>query len=104
MFIDINDALTFLNYYGYNCATGEYYTTEIPGEVFNLITNVTEAEIDNYGACNTKPPMYFDLTGRRINEKGRLSPGIYIVVEENSNGKTTSKKIFINSWDFLIGN
>ncbi len=104
LFIDVNDALTFLNYYGYICATGEFMNWEIPGEIVNLLTNVTEAEIIDYGACNTKPPMYFDLTGRRINEKGRLSPGIYIVVEENLNGKTTSKKIFINSWDFLMEN
>jgi hypothetical protein len=48
--------------------------------------------------------MYFDLTGRRINEKGRLAPGIYIVVEEGLNGKTTSKKIYINSWNFPTEN
>ena len=104
LFIDVNDVLTFLNYYGYICATGEFMDWEIPGEIVNLLTNVTEAEIIDYGACNVKPPMYFDLTGRRINEKGRLAPGIYIVVEEGLNGKTTSKKIYINSWNFPTEN
>jgi len=104
LYIDVQDALTFLNYYGYICTTGEFIDWEIPGEIANLLTNVTEAEIINYGACNVKPPMYFDLTGRRINEKGRLAPGIYIVVEEGLNGKTTSKKIYINSWNFSTEN
>ena len=104
LYIDVQDALAFLNYYGYICATGEFMNWEIPGEIANLLTNVTEAEIIDYGACNVKPPMYFDLTGRRINEKGRLAPGIYIVVEEGLNGKTTSKKIYINSWNFSTEN
>jgi len=90
--IGFNDLALFLNQYGYDC-NGILIED-------NFITNVTEIlnETYNLGACNVKPPIYFDLTGRKVNEKGRLAPGIYIVVEEDSNGRTTSRKIFLNSW------
>ena len=55
LFIDIEDAIAFLTYYGYNCAT----------------------------------------TGRAISVYGDLAPGIYIVVENWSNGNTTSRKVYI---------
>ena len=91
--IGFNDLALFLNQYGYDC-NGILIED-------NFITNVTEVlnETHILGACNVKPPIYFDLTGRKVNEKGRLAPGIYIVVEEDSNGRTTSKKIFLNSWN-----
>jgi hypothetical protein len=99
LFIDVDDALTFLNYYGYNCATGEYYTTEIPEEVFNMIANVTELDnkpvADMSNACIVGDPMFFDITGRAISVYGDLAPGIYIVVENWSNGNTTSRKVYI---------
>jgi hypothetical protein len=90
--IDVNDAMLLLNQFGYDCS-GVLVADD-------FVTNVTEIlnETYNLGACNVKPPIYFDLTGRKVNEKGRLAPGIYIVVEEDSNGRTTSKKIFLNSW------
>ena len=92
--IDVNDLLIFLTYYGYDCFTGEFYDYE-PEEILNVLSNVTEL---NEGVCNVKPPIYFDLMGRKVNNKGRLAPGIYIVVEENSNGQTTSRKVYLNSW------
>jgi hypothetical protein len=90
--VDINDVMLLLNQFGYDC-NGVLVAD-------NSTTNVTEIlnEVHTLGACNVKPPIYFDLTGRKVNEKGRLAPGIYIVVEEDSNGKTTSKKVFLNSW------
>ena len=90
--IDVNDVMLLLNQFGYDCS-GVLVADD-------FIANVTEIlnETYNLGACNVKPPIYFDLTGRKVNEKGRLAPGIYIVVEEDSNGRTTSKKIFLNSW------
>ena len=90
--IDVNDAMLLLNQFGYDCSG----ILVLDG----FVTNVTEIlnETHILGACNVKPPIYFDLTGRKVNEKGRLAPGIYIVVEEDSNGRTTSKKIFLNSW------
>ena len=102
--INVGDILDFLPLMGYNCYTGEVTTTSPPEWIFNCInnnscfttTNVTETY--DYGECNVKPPIYFDLSGRRVNEKGRLSPGIYIVVEENLKGYTTAKKVYLNSW------
>ena len=90
--VDINDVMLLLNQFGYDC-NGVLVAD-------NSITNVTEIlnEVHTLGACNVKPPIYFDLTGRKVNEKGRLAPGIYIVIEEDSNGHTTSKKVFLNSW------
>jgi hypothetical protein len=91
--IDVNDAMLLLNQFGYDCSgilVQDGFTTNVT-EILN--------ETPILGACNVKPPIYFDLTGRKVNEKGRLAPGIYIVVEEDSNGRTTSKKIFLNSWN-----
>jgi len=102
--INVGDILDFLPLMGYNCYTGEFKNISPPEWVFDCIdnnscftiTNVTETH--DYGACNVKPPIYFDLAGRRVNEKGRLAPGIYIVVEENLKGYITSKKVYLNSW------
>ena len=87
---DINDVFLLLNQFGYSC---DGILVED-----SFISNVTEIlnQTFNLGVCNVKPPIYFDLTGRKVNEKGRLAPGIYIVVEEDSNGKTTTKKVFLN--------
>ena len=99
LFIDINDALTFLGYYGYICATGEFMNWELPGEIANLLTNVTEPDdkpaADMNGVCIVGDPMFFDITGRAISVYGDLAPGIYIVVENWSNGNTTSRKVYI---------
>ena len=99
LFIDVNDALTFLGYYGYICATGEFMNWELPGEIANLLTNVTEPDdkpvADMNGACIVGDPMFFDITGRAISVYGDLAPGIYIVVENWSNGNTTSRKVYI---------
>jgi hypothetical protein len=89
---DINDVFLLLNQFGYSC-DGILIEDSFTSNVTELLD-----EIPNLGACNVKPPIYFDLTGRRVNEKGRLAPGIYIVMEEDSNGKITSKKIYLNSW------
>jgi len=89
---DINDVFLLLNQFGYSC-DGILIEDSFTSNVTELLD-----KIPNLGACNVKPPIYFDLTGRRVNEKGRLAPGIYIVMEEDSNGKITSKKIYLNSW------
>ena len=89
---DVNDVFLLLNQFGYSC-DGILVEDSFTSNVTELLD-----EIPNLGACNVKPPIYFDLTGRRVNEKGRLAPGIYIVMEEDSNGKITSKKIYLNSW------
>ena len=54
--------------------------------------------MDVNGLCKIGSPIYFDLAGRKVNDKGRLAPGIYIVVQNWSNGNITTKKVFINSW------
>ena len=103
---DINDVLTFLNSWGYVCATGENILGPPPGWVLNYvensISNVTEITNDYNGVCLLGPPLYFDLTGRKVNNKGRLAPGIYLVVEKWTNGDVTTKKILINSWNTSI--
>ena len=104
--INLNDALDLLSIYGTNCFTGANILGAPPEGMLNLfnqefgltITEVTENNIDD-GICLVGPPLYFDLSGRKINDKARLSPGIYLVVENWSNGTTTTRKIFINSWE-----
>ena len=100
--IDLNDVLYLLNIYGTDCFTGENILGAPPGWVMDYITNVTEPVI-NDKICLLGPPLYFDLHGRQVNDKGRLAPGIYLVVEKWSNGETTTKKIFLNSWNSSIG-
>ena len=68
---DINDLTLFLNQYGYDC-NGILVED-------NFTANVTEI-MDVNGLCKIGSPIYFDLTGRKVNDKGRLAPGIYIVV------------------------
>jgi len=87
---DINDLTLFLNQYSYDCS-GILVED-------NLIANVTEI-MDVNGFCKVGPPIYFDLAGREVNNKGRLAPGIYIVVQNWSNGNITTKKVFLNSWN-----
>lgn len=93
--IGFNDLALFLNQYGYDC-NGILIED-------NFITNVTEIIqtnelIDPSGLCKVGPPIYFDLTGRKVNDKGRLAPGIYIVVQNWSNGNITTEKVLLNSW------
>ena len=66
--VDINDVMLLLNQFGYDC-NGVLVAD-------NSTTNVTEIlnEVHTLGACNVKPPIYFDLTGRKVNEKGQISP------------------------------
>ena len=104
--IDLNDVLDLLSIYGTNCFTGANILGAPPEGILNLfnqefgliVTEVTENNI-NDGICLVGPPLYFDLSGRKINDKARLSPGIYLVVENWSNGTATTRKIFINSWE-----
>jgi hypothetical protein len=108
--IDLNDILDLLEVYGTVCGTQENTLETPPGWVLDLvnqefglvITEVTENNI-NDGICRVGPPLYFDLQGRKINDKGRFAPGIYLVVEKWSNGEITTKKIFLNSWDSSTG-
>jgi len=101
--INLNDLLNLLSLYGTSCSTGENILGTPPEWTLDCIneyssfntTNVTET-IDN-GVCKVGPPIYFDIAGRRVNEKGDLAPGIYILVQKWSNGNITTKKIFLNS-------
>ena len=54
-------------------------------------TNVIEHK-DTY----IQETKIFDLFGREINDKARLTPGIYLVMETWSDGQTKIRKIFLN--------
>ena len=103
--IDLNDILYLLNIYGTDCFTGENILGAPPGWVMDYITDVTEINLEDEGMimdvnglCKVGSPLLFDLAGRRVNDKGRLAPGIYLVVQNWSNGNVTTEKIFLNSW------
>jgi hypothetical protein len=103
--IDLNDVLHLLNIYGTDCFTGENILGAPPDWVADYLTDVTEIDLENEeeiidtnGLCKVGSPLLFDLTGRRVNDKGRLAPGIYLVVQNWSNGNITTEKIFLNSW------
>ena len=40
----------------------------------------------------------FDLQGRRVNDKGVLPEGIYIIKQYWDNGFITTKKLYLNTW------
>ena len=102
--IDVNDIIGLLNMYGTDCFTGQNILGT-PDWVADYLTDVTEINledegiiVDASGLCKVGSPLLFDLAGRRVNDKGRLAPGIYLVVQNWSNGNVTTEKIFLNSW------
>ena len=102
--IDINDIIGLLNVYGTDCFTGQNILGT-PDWVADYLTDVTEIDLENEGEitdvnglCKVGSPLFFDLAGRKVNDKGRLAPGIYLVVQNWSNGNITTEKIFLNSW------
>ena len=103
--INVEDILDFLPLMGYNCYTGEFKNTPPPEWVFDCIDNnscFTTTNVTNppsYDGGGVMSQIYYDLSGRKVNDKARLSPGIYLVVENWSNGTSTTRKIFINSWE-----
>ena len=103
--INVGDILDFLPLMGYNCYTGEFKNISPPEWVFDCIDNNSCFTITNvtnppsYGGGGVISQIYYDLSGRKVNDKARLSPGIYLVVENWSNGTATTRKIFINSWE-----
>jgi len=112
LYIDVNDALDLLEVFGTVCGTNGNILGAPPTWIINAmesygqtITNVTEMDFEDdrlitdiNGLCKVGSPLIFDLAGRRINDKGRLAPGIYLVVQSWSNGNITTEKIFLNSW------
>ena len=103
--IDLNDVLYLLNIYGTDCFTGQNVLGTPPDWVADYLTDVTEIDLENEGEitdvnklCKIGSPLFFDLAGRKVNDKGRLAPGIYLVVQNWSNGNITTEKIFLNSW------
>ena len=87
--IGSDDLLEFLAYYGLSCS-------EI--EAQDNTTFVAEP-IEFASPVET---LYFDIVGRPVNSKGRLTPGIYIIVKKWSNGNITTEKIFVDSGNALI--
>ena len=103
--IDLNDVLYLLNIYGTDCFTGQNVLGTPPGWVADYLTDVTKIDLENEGEtidanglCKIGSPLFFDLAGRQVNNKGRLAPGIYLVVQNWSNGNITTEKVFLNSW------
>ena len=95
--VDSQDLITMINNFGYDCFTGEFIDGVIvPDWVWSYldVTEVTENIGDIEKVCLLGPPMYFDLLGKKVNGKGRLAPGVYLVVEKWSNGQVTSRKEF----------
>ena len=103
--INLNDVLYLLNIYGTDCFTGQNILETPPDWVADYLADVTEINLENggeitdvNGLCKIGSPLFFDLAGRKVNDKGRLAPGIYLVVQNWSNGNITTEKIFLNSW------
>jgi hypothetical protein len=83
------DLLNFLQNYSMDCETGEFL--QITQQEVNFPTNIIE---DKY--TYIQGTKIFNLLGREINDKARLTPGIYLVIEIWSDGQTKTRKIFVN--------
>ena len=84
-----NDLLNFLQNYSIDCETGEFL--QFTQQEINFPTNIVE---DKYTYIQVT--KIFNLLGREINDKARLTPGIYLVIEIWSDGQTKTRKIFVN--------
>ena len=76
------DLMAILTNIGQGCTGG------IIGE---SVSNVTEPVLPEQAIAGTC--MYFDVTGRQV-QPGELSQGIYIIVEQFSNGTVQTRKVF----------
>lgn len=83
------DLMDLLQNYSIDCETGEFL--QFTPQEINLPTNTTEIE----DICIQEIKI-FDLLGREVNDKARLTPGIYLVMETWSDGQTKIRKIFLN--------
>lgn len=96
--VDSQDLIDMLDWYGYDCSAGEFIEgLTIPDWIWAYLdtTEVTEVTMNfENGVCLLGPPLYFDLLGRKVNDKARLTPGIYLVVENWSDGTITTRKEF----------
>ena len=85
------DLALFLNQYGYDCngilvADSEDITSSIDYYIYQAGGKITQSEL-------------FDLQGRRVNDKGTLPEGIYIIKQYWDNGFITTKKLYLNIWN-----
>lgn len=83
------DLALLLNNYGYDCngtlVLDSKETTSIDYYIYQSGSKITQSEL-------------YDLQGRRVEDKGRLPEGIYIVKQYWDNGFITTKKLYLNSW------
>ena len=84
-----DDLLNFLQNYSIDCETGELL--QFTQQEINFPTNIVE---DKYTYIQVT--KIFNLLGREINDKERLTPGIYLVMETWSDGQTKVRKTFIS--------
>ena len=97
------------------CDVGDYnYDGHIDGEDVNiLISNFgtmcspelmekTTTNIIEHKDTYIQETKIFDLFGREINDKARLTPGIYLVMETWSDGQIKIRKIFLNQLKKLL--
>lgn len=95
--INFQDLSLLLNNYGYTC-DGDIIINDnlIEGNNNELYTSIDVILYEN-GNYITQSELY-DLQGRKVNDKGRLIDGIYIVKQYWDNGFITTKKLYLNSW------
>jgi hypothetical protein len=98
--INLNDVLDLLEVYGTVCGTEQTELSIPPEWVFDLInqtygevSNITEIKDPNCVVLIYKE--FYDIMGRKSNQDGTLTPGIYIIVEYYSNGDIITKKIYL---------
>jgi len=88
--VGIQDLTLFLNNFGYDC-----YGNQLDLDGFDEATSIDfYLNLDN--AQIVKSEVY-DLSGRRVNDKGVLPEGIYIIKQYwNKYGFVTTKKLYIS--------
>ena len=80
--VGVDELMTFLEYYGMDCTTGSIIDMPKPQPIIEKsISEVIKTYI-------------IGIDGRVISDVSRISPGLYIIKTEWSNGFITTKKIF----------
>ena len=80
------DIIQFIQHFGYDCESGNLVNDSFL--MLKVLDNLEKNILINY--------QILDISGRKVNDKARLMPGIYIVVYEWKGGVFTTNKIYLS--------
>ena len=91
------DLALFLNQYGYDCNGDIIIGDNLIEGSDAMLYETMDVLLHEHGNYITQS-VIFDIHGRRVNDKGTLPDGIYIIKQYWDNGFITTKKLYLNTW------